>query len=97
MDRPGLIRLHFVRDEITACVRLPRDVGGSELQRALGRLGYEKVRQRGDGNGRGRKPLDSSGNTSQSAHANQYADFAPSGSGFPPGAPATNSDRNHAR
>ena len=28
-------------------MRLPRDVGGAELQRALRRLGYEKVRQRG--------------------------------------------------
>ena len=28
-------------------MRLPRDVSGAELQRALRRLGYEKVRQRG--------------------------------------------------
>lgn len=28
-------------------MRLPRDVRGAELQRALRRLGYEKVRQRG--------------------------------------------------
>lgn len=28
-------------------MRLPRDVSGVELQRALRRLGYEKVRQRG--------------------------------------------------
>ena len=28
-------------------MRLPRDVSGAKLQRALRRLGYEKVRQRG--------------------------------------------------
>ena len=28
-------------------MRLPRDVSGAQLQRALRRLGYEKVRQRG--------------------------------------------------
>jgi hypothetical protein len=38
MEAPELIRLHFVRDEVLFAVKLPRDVDGRQLVRAL-RLG----------------------------------------------------------
>ena len=47
MEQPGIIRLHFVRDEVLGPVKLPRNVNGRRLTVALRRLGYEVVRQRG--------------------------------------------------
>jgi predicted RNA binding protein YcfA (HicA-like mRNA interferase family) len=48
-DRPPAIRLHLVHDEVIAAwdVRLPRDLSGRELARALRRYGYAVTRETG--------------------------------------------------
>ena len=48
-DRPKVIRLHLVHDEVIAAwrVRLPRDLSGRALARALHRYGYAVTRETG--------------------------------------------------
>jgi hypothetical protein len=43
--RPKIIRLHFVREEVIAVLKLPRDLSGDDLAKALARIGYRETRQ----------------------------------------------------
>lgn len=45
-ERPRIVRLHFVREEVIA-VWLPRDISGEEFARALHLLAYQVTRHTG--------------------------------------------------